>query len=286
MVSGREDRVFNLGIYVLLAGMGITALFPLLYVFSVSVTPFSEVLKNGGYVIIPHSITFAAYQQLFAESQIPSAFKITIMLTVIGTLLNLVLTTLMAYPLSRKGLPGRKLLLYGIVFTFIFNGGIIPTYLVVKNTGLLNSIWAMIIPNVIWSYNVLIMKSFFDNIPEELFDSAKIDGASESRTLWQIVLPLSIPVLLTIALFYAVSHWNELFQAILYVTDRKLLPLQVVVRDILMQTINNTSSADNMVPAVTMQMASVIAASLPLIIVYPFVQRHFTKGMMLGSVKG
>ncbi|MGG1516078.1 carbohydrate ABC transporter permease [Paenibacillus oryzisoli] len=286
MVTGKGERLFNLTINLLLALMGLTALFPLLYVLSVSLTPFSEVLKNGGYVIIPKSITFGAYRQLFSEDQIPSAFKITMIITLLGTFLNVALTTLIAYPLSRQGLPGRKILLAGLILTFIFNGGVIPTYLVVKQTGLLNSLWAMIIPNIIWSYNVLIMKSFFGNIPEELFDSAKIDGAKELRVLWQIVLPLSVPVLLTVSLFYGVSHWNELFQAIMYVTNRNLFPLQVVVRDILMQSSSSLNAADNSVPTVTLQMAAVIIACLPLIVVYPFVQRHFTKGMMLGSVKG
>ncbi|OPH50426.1 ABC transporter permease [Paenibacillus ferrarius] len=286
MVKQKGDVVFNTFVYVLLAVLGAIALVPLLYVFSVSITPYSEVLKNGGYVIIPKSITFEAYKQLFSESTIPRAFRVTIIITVVGTFLNIVLTTLLAYPLSRKGFPGRKYILFAIVFTFIFNGGIIPTYLIVKSTGMLDSLFSMIVPNIIWSYNVLIMKSFFDNLPEELFESAKIDGAKEFRILWQIVVPLSTPVFLTLCLFYAVSHWNEFFQAIMYVSDRNLYPLQVVVRDILMQTLSSMSNTESMVPAVTMQMAAVISASLPIILVYPFIQKYFTKGMLLGAVKG
>ncbi|NBD24738.1 carbohydrate ABC transporter permease [Paenibacillus glycinis] len=286
MVKGTNDRVVNTVVFVILFGCGLAAVFPLLYVLSVSLTPFSEVLKNGGFILIPKSITFDAYRKLLTESNIPSAFKVTVLVTVIGTILNLVVTALMAYPLSRKQLPGRKFFLMMVVFTLLFSGGIIPTYLVVKALGLLDTIWAMILPNLVWSFNVLIMKSFYESLPEELFESARIDGAKEFRILLQIVAPLSIPVTMTIGLFYTVGHWNEFFQAIMYVTDRTLFPLQVVVREILIQTQQPLENVDNMTPGETLQMASVIMASLPIIVVYPFLQKHFTKGMLLGSVKG
>jgi ABC-type sugar transport system, permease component len=252
----------------------------------VSLTPFSEVLRNGGFILIPRSITFDAYRKLLTESNVPQAFGITTFITVVGTLLNLAVTSLMAYPLSRKQLPGRNLFLMLIVFTLLFSGGIIPTYLVVKSLGLLDSVWSMILPNMVWSFNVLIMKSFYETLPEELFESARMDGAKEFRILARIVLPLSVPVSLTIGLFYAVGHWNEFFQAIMYVTDRELFPLQVIVREILIQTQQPLENAENMTPTETLQMASVILASLPIIVVYPFLQKHFTKGMLLGSVKG
>lgn len=286
MVKGLEDRVINAIVYILLLLCGMVAVFPLLYVLSVSLTPFSEVLKNGGFILIPKAITFDAYYKLLTESFIPRAFGVTVVITVVGTLLNLVITALMAYPLSRKQLPGRSFFLMMVVFTLLFSGGMIPTYLVVKSLGLLNSVWSMILPNLVWSFNVLIMKSFYENLPEELFESARIDGAKEFRILWQVVAPLSIPVTLTIGLFYAVGHWNEFFQAIMYVTDRNLFPLQVIVREILIQTQQPMENAENMTPTVTLQMASVIMASLPIIVIYPFLQKHFTKGMLLGSVKG
>lgn len=286
MVKGLEDRFINTLVYVVLGLAGLAAIFPLMYVVSVSITPFSEVLKNGGFILIPRSVTFTAYHKLFTESNIPQAFWITIFITVVGTAVNLVLTGLMAYPLSRKKLPGRKWFLFLVVFTMLFSGGIIPTYLIVKAVGLIDSVWAMILPNAVWSFNVLIMKSFFENLPEELFESARMDGAKEFRILMQIVVPLSIPSLLTIGLFYLVGHWNEFFQAVMYVTDRTLFPLQVVIREILMLTQQPMESAENMLPTETMQMASVVIASLPVITVYPFIQKHFTKGMLLGSVKG
>ncbi|MBP3963093.1 carbohydrate ABC transporter permease [Paenibacillus lignilyticus] len=286
MVKSTNDRIADTVVFLILLACGLAAVFPLLYVLSVSLTPFSEVLRNGGFILVPRSITFDAYRKLIMESNIPRAFGVTVLITVIGTILNMIITSLMAYPLSRKQLPGRNLFLMMVVFTLLFSGGIIPTYLVVKSIGLLDSIWAMILPNLVWSFNVLIMKSFYESLPEELFESARMDGAKEFRILLQIVVPLSVPVTLTIGLFYMVGHWNEFFQAIMYVTDRNLFPLQVVVREILIQTQQPLENADNMTPSETLQMASVILASLPIIMVYPFMQKHFTKGMLLGSVKG
>lgn len=286
MVKSMEDRFINGIVFVILGLAGLAAIFPLMYVVTVSITPFTEVLKNGGFILIPKSITFSAYHKLFTESNIPNAFWVTVLITVIGTIVNLILTALMAYPLSRKALPGRNIFLMMVVFTMLFSGGIIPTYLIVKSLGLIDSIWSMILPNAVWSFNVLIMKSFFENLPEELFESARMDGAKEFRILMQIVIPLSVPSLLTIGLFYMVGHWNEFFQAVMYVTDRTLFPLQVVIREILMLTQQPMENAENMMPTETIQMASVVMASLPIIIIYPFIQKHFTNGMLLGSVKG
>lgn len=286
MVRSFEERLVDTVVYIILGLAGLAAVFPLMYVVSVSITPFSEVLKNGGFILIPQSVTFTAYHKLFTESAIPSAFWVTIFITIVGTAINLVLTALMAYPLSRKALPGRSMFLMLVVFTMLFSGGIIPTYLIVKSLGLIDSVWAMILPNAVWSFNVLVMKSFFENLPEELFESARMDGAREFRILLQLVVPLSVPSLLTIGLFYMVGHWNEFFQAIMYVTDRTLFPLQVVIRELLMLTQQPLENAENMLPTETMQMASVVTASLPIIVIYPFIQKHFTKGMLLGSVKG
>lgn len=286
MVKGLEDRIVNAIVYILLGLAAIAAVFPLMYVVSVSITPFSEVLKNGGFILVPKSVTFSAYGRLFSETGIPRAFAVTVFITVVGTIINLALTALMAYPLSRKLLPGRSIFLFMVVFTLLFGGGIIPTYLVVKQLGLLYSVWSMIWPNAIWSFNVLVMKTFYESLPEELFESARIDGAKEFRILLTIVVPLSVPSMMTVGLFYMVGHWNEFFQAIMYVTDRTLFPLQVVIREILMMTQQPLENADNMLPTETMQMAAVVIASLPIIAVYPFIQKHFTKGMLLGSVKG
>ncbi|GAB3427905.1 carbohydrate ABC transporter permease [Flindersiella endophytica] len=285
MVRGTEDRIVNGVVYTALALVGVLSVFPLLFVVSASLTPYGEVLRNGGYVVIPRHITFDAYEQLLADPAIPRALSVTVFITVVGTLVNMVLTTLMAYPLSRKDLPGRSVFLMVALFTMLFSAGMIPTYLVVKATGLLDTVWAMIVPNAIWVFNVLIMKTFFENIPQDLIEAARIDGAGELRILLQVVLPLSVPVMLTLGLFYAVGHWNEFFQAILYVRDTDLQPLQVVVRNLLARS-QSTENVDAALPLVTVQMAAVVVAALPMVVVYPFIQKHFQKGVLLGSVKG
>ncbi|PYI56270.1 carbohydrate ABC transporter permease [Paenibacillus flagellatus] len=286
MVSNAGDKLFGAFTYAVLALVGLVAVVPLLYVFSVSLTPFAEVLKHGGYVLLPKELTFNAYKKLISTSGIPRSLGVTVFLTVVGTAINLVLTTLTAYPLSRKQLPGRSAFLFMVVFTLLFSGGIIPTYLIVKATGLIDSLWALILPTAISSFNVLIMKSFFEQLPEELFESARIDGAREFRILFRLTAPLSLPVMITVGLFYAVGHWNSFFSAIMYVTDRSLFPLQVVVREILILTQQPLENAEDQVPTVTMQMAAIVFASVPILAVYPFLQKHFTKGMLLGSIKG
>jgi putative aldouronate transport system permease protein len=286
MVRNAGDKWFVGSSYALLALVGLAAVVPLLYVFAVSLTPFAEVLKHGGYVLIPKELTFNAYKKLIGTSTIPRSLLVTVYITVVGTTINLILTSLIAYPLSRKQLPGRRFFLLMVVFTLLFSGGIIPTYLVVKATGLIDSLWALILPTAVSSFNVLIMKSFFEQLPEELFESARIDSAKEFLILFRLVVPLSLPVMITVGLFYAVGHWNSFFSAIMYVTDRSLFPLQVVVREILMLTQQPLENAEDQVPTVTMQMAAVVFASLPVLVIYPFLQKHFTKGMLLGSIKG
>ncbi|GIO13460.1 protein LplC [Cohnella xylanilytica] len=286
MVTGTADKWFNSVVYLILAAVAAASIFPLLYVVSMSLTPYSEVVKNGGFVIVPRSLSFEAYNRIFADPALGRSMLVTVFVTVVGTAVNLLLTTVAAYPLSRRKLQGRSFFLLFIVITMLFNGGLIPTYLIVQSLGLLDSVWALIVPGAIATFNVLVMKSFFENLPEELFESARIDGAQEFRILWQIVLPLSVPSVLTVGLFYMVGHWNSFFSAVLYITDRELYPLQVVIRNMLLLTQSNELQAEVTVPTAAMQMAAVIAGSLPIIAVYPFIQKHFTKGMLLGAIKG
>jgi len=285
MVNGREDRIVNAFVYAALVLVAVAAVFPLLFVISASLTPYSEILRNGGYVIIPQGFTLEAYSQLLSDPAIPRALLVTLFITVVGTAVNMVLTTFLAYPLSRKELPGRKFFTLAVLFTMLFNAGLIPTYLIVQQTGLLDTVWAMIIPSAVAVFNVLVMKAFFERLPEELIDAARIDGAGEFRTLFQIVLPLSIPVMMTIGLFYAVGHWNEFMAAILYVRDQALQPMQVVVRRMLDQS-QSFENVDVVVPTVTLQMAAIVIAAAPMVAVYPFIQKYFQNGVMLGSVKG
>lgn len=286
MVTGIKDRVFDWTVIVILSLFALAIIFPLLYVVSVSLTPYSEVLRNGGFIIIPKKLTFDAYAAFLNDSLIPRAYGVTIYITVVGTFLNLVFTSLMAYPLSKKYLPGRKPLLFFVTLTLLFNGGVVPTYLVVKGTGMINSLWALIIPSVIWTFNLLIVKTFFENLPTELSEAARIDGAGEVRILTRIVLPLSMPVLATVGLFYAVGHWNEFFQAVMYINDNKLKPLQVILRSILASALTPPMDAEDVLPSQSLQMSAVVLSALPILVVYPFLQKYFTQGMLLGSIKG
>ncbi|MDQ0899088.1 MULTISPECIES: carbohydrate ABC transporter permease [unclassified Paenibacillus] len=286
MVRSRQDVIFEMVIITLLAIVGAAAVFPLLFVLSMSLTPYEVVIKNGGFVLLPKEITLFAYDYLFSKPAMPKAFMVNVMITVLGTLVNMILTVLLAYPLSRRNLRGRSLFLFLIVFTMMFNGGLIPTYFAVQSTGLLDTIWAMILPSAVWTFNLLIIKTFMEGLPQELFESARIDGAGEWRVLLQIAVPLSIPAMLTVGLFYVVGHWNEFFQAIMYVQDRDLQPLQVIVREILQATQNENINAEETLPTPTLQMAAVVMASAPVIVVYPLIQKHFTKGMLIGAIKG
>lgn len=286
MVNRGAERYFDIIIYTLLIMVGLASVFPLMYVLSVSLTPYSEVIRNGGFVVIPKQITFEAYRMLFGMDTIPRAFGVTIFVATVGTAINLALSVLLAFPLSRRKLIGRGLFIFMIVFTMMFSGGLIPTYLVVRDTGLLNTIWAMMIPGAISTFNVLVIKTFFENLPEELYESAKIDGAGEMTVLVRLALPLSLPVLMTVGLFYLVGNWNTFFAAVFYITDTKLYPLQMIVRGLLMAADRPEVNVDVTIPSTTLQMASVIAACLPVIVVYPFVQKHLTKGMLIGALKG
>lgn len=284
VISGKNDKIVDAAVYAILFLIAVVCIFPLLYVVSVSFTPMSEVLKNGGFLVIPRAVTLDAYKAVFDQKMIPKAMGVTVFVTVAGTLINMIFTTLMAYALSKKDLPGRKAFVSVVIFTMLFGGGTIPTYLLIKQLGMIGTYWALLIPGAIGTYNMIVMKAFFENLPEDLFESARIDGASEFRILWQIALPLSKAVLMTVMLFYAVGHWETYFAAIMYLPDQKMQTLQVVLRRML--TPNPEMSADTVVPTLTLQMASVVFSSLPIVLVYPFIQKHFTKGMMLGAVKG
>lgn len=284
--SSRADRAFVALMYVLLTLAGIVCLFPLLYVISVSLTPITEVLRSGGFIIIPREVTFSAYKMFLGDARIPSAYKVTAFITIVGTVVNMVLTTLTAYPLSKPYLPGRKWLLLFFLFPMLFTAGVIPTYIIVKAAGLINSLWALILPMAITTYNMTLMRTFFSSMSEELFDASRIDGAGEMRTLLQIALPVSMPILTTITLFYGVSHWNEFFGAIMYITTSSKLPLQVVLKGILLGAEQMQDMAEYSVPTETLKMAAVVLTAAPIVVVYPFIQKYFTQGMLLGAVKG
>ncbi|MBS2969832.1 carbohydrate ABC transporter permease [Metabacillus sp. KIGAM252] len=270
--------------------IGFVMIFPFLYIFTVSFSSLSDFLNND-FLLWPKQWVTDAYEYILSSNNFLRSLGVTVFITVAGTIVNLFFTATMAYALARP-IAGQRFFILFVLFTILFSAGMIPTYLVVKATGLLNSIWSLIIPVAISPFYLIVMRQFFLNIPEELHDAALIDGANEGQVFWKIVLPLSKPALAAFGLFYAVMHWNNYFTGILYLNDPSLWPIQVVLRQIVV--INEPNSAlgstaamlESPPPPETIQMAAILLATLPILLVYPFLQKHFAKGVMLGSVKG
>jgi len=286
----RGERIFEVVNLTFLTLVAVVTVFPMLYVVSVSLTPLDVLAKYGRFQVIPRRVTFEAYRFLFSTGLIPRAFLNSVNITVLGTVINLVLTTLMAYPLSRKYLPGRGFWLAFILIPMLFSGGLVPLFILVRSLGLMNTYWAVVLPLAISSYNTLIMKNFFESLPQEILESARIDGASEFRILVSIVLPLSTPIEATLGLFYAMNHWNGFFYPLMFITDDKLQPLQIILRnilqDILARDLDLILEKFELLPGQTLKMAAVVLSFLPILVVYPWIQRYFTKGLLLGAVKG
>lgn len=285
---GFGEKVFDAVVLLLLGLVTLVVLLPLWYLLVVSVTPFEIWSRTGGSLFIaPSQMTFDGYRQLLTSARLPRAFGVSLFVTTVGTLFNLVVTTLLAYPLSKPSFPLRQPLLLAVIFTMLFSGGLVPTYLVVRDLGLLNSYWSLILPNLVSAFNLLVMKVFFENLPHEIEEAARIDGASDWQLLWRIVLPLSKPILATVGLFYAVGHWNSFFDAILYISDATKHPLQVVLRSILSAgNVNEYVDPGAVIlPQETLRMAAVVLTTLPLLFVYPWLQRHFAAGTLMGGVK-
>jgi putative aldouronate transport system permease protein len=262
---------------------------PFVGVISTSVAPNKQINESGGLVLLPKSVNFAAYESLFAGGVVTQALFVSIFVTVVGTLLSLTVSCLLAYALARPAFTAGRPILLIVLFSMLFSPGIIPTYLTVKGVGLLDSIWALIVPTMISAFNVVVLRAFFMNLPNEITESARIDGAGELKTFTYIVLPLSKAVLSVIGLFYAVAYWNAFFSALLYHNDSKLWPLQLVLRT---YVINDTQlgsaelGTELLPPQASIQMAILVVSIVPILVIYPFLQRHFAKGVLTGAVKG
>ncbi|WP_309120774.1 carbohydrate ABC transporter permease [Paenibacillus sp.] len=285
------DKVVDGVNALLLAVIAVLMLFPFVHIFSVSFSSLRDVLEKD-FILWPTHWVTDAYQTILASRSFVRSLGVTGYVTVLGTAVNLLLTATMAYGLTRN-VTGQRVILLLVIFTLLFNAGMIPTFLIVKETGLMNSIWALIVPSAISSFNLIVMRQFFLSIPSELTEAGLIDGANELRIFTSIILPLSKPSLAAFGLFYAVGHWNKYFEGVLYLNDSAKWPIQVVLRQIVIM--NEATAAlgneammllENPPPPVTIQMAAILLATLPILIVYPFLQKHFAKGVMLGSVKG
>ena len=283
-----KGRIFDVFNYVFLTLIGCMMIFPILHVLAKSFSS-TQAINAGKVILFPIDWTVTNYQVILGDSSIWRAFLVSLFITLVGTLINLIFTASLAYPLSRQEYSFRKVILILILVTMIFQAPLIPNYMIIKNFQLIDSLWVLIIPTAISAYNLFIMRSFFSALPSELIDSASIDGAGELRTMWSIILPLSKPVMATMGLFYAVSHWNSYSSALYYINDRALYPLQLRLREIVLS--NDLGQAGSLLEGVNevspagVQMAVIIVSVVPIIIVYPFLQKYFIKGMLIGSIK-
>lgn len=290
-LRSRDDKLFDAVVYIIAAVLLILVGYPLLFVISASFSNPVDVVE-GRVWLLPEGFTLEPYLRVFENEKIWKGYANTIFYAAAGTLINLVMTVLAAYPLSRKDLPGQQFLMFFVTFTMFFSGGLIPTYLLVKSLGITNTIWAMLLPGAIATYNLIVMRSFFQNsIPYELQESAWMDGCTFFRMLWSVILPLSKPILAVMVLFYGVGHWNAYFNALIYLKDRDLYPLQLILREILIlnqddMAVGDAGMAERVMMAESIKYSVIIVSSVPVLLLYPFIQRYFVKGVMIGSIKG
>lgn len=284
----KPSTVLSIAKFVVVATITIAIIVPMLVVVSTSLASPEQLTAAGGYVLFPTDPTLEAYRTIFSSPLVYRALMVSTFVTVVGTLLALAVTTCMAYALSRPVIGGRFMLM-SIIFTLFFAPGLIPMYLMIKQLHLLNSIWSLILPGLFAGFNFIVMRSFFMGIPQELLEAARIDGANDFRILLTIVLPLSKAVLAVIALFYAVGFWNSFFNAMLYISDTSLWPIQMVLRSYVIQGTSLTADqlgVQQAPPPQSIKMAVVVVALAPIVIVYPFLQKYFSKGVITGAVKG
>ncbi|KKI89479.1 sugar ABC transporter permease [Bacillus sp. SA1-12] len=284
------ERIFDYGNTIFLTILSIVTLYPLVYVLFASLSDPAYVAQLRGIMLAPKGFTLDAYKMVFTNPMISTAYLNTLFYVIVGTTVNIFLTSLGAYALSRKNVMWKNVIMFLIVFTMFFEGGIIPLYLLVNEIGMLDSRWALILPTAVSAFNLIIMRTAFQAIPESLEESARIDGANDFTILFKIVLPLSMPVVAVMLLFYGVYHWNSWFHAMIFIQDRELFPLQLILREILIA--NDTSnmmtgvgSADAMPIGETIKYATIIIATVPILLLYPFLQKYFVKGVMIGGIK-
>lgn len=287
-VRKRKFTVGKFFLYLILTLLVFVCVYPFLNVLAYSFSGYNAVL-SGKVTFYPIDFTISAYQQIIGKQQMWKAMSTTVFVTFMGTGVGLLLTTFAAYALSRDTLPGQKILLGLILFTMYFSGGIIPTFLVVKQLGMYDSLTSLYIPQAMSVFNFIVMRNFFRQLPESLEEAARIDGASDIQVFFKIVIPLSVPIIATIALFYAVQYWNNYFDALLYIQDPDKYTLQLRLRSLLFADELNSGGASEseiQVMSQSLKMACVAVSTIPILVVYPWLQKYFVKGVMLGAVKG
>lgn len=281
-------KAFDLANTIFLFIFVVICLYPFYYVLISSFSDSYKLITKGGLLLYPVGFNINAYIAVFKNPAILQGYQNTLFILVVGVIFNLLLTSLAAYVLARKGVFWNKAIMIFIVITMYFQGGLVPNYLNIQDLGLYNTIWSLIFPVAINTFNLIIMRTGFMGIPETLYEAADLDGANDYYILFNIVIPLSMPIIAVIALYYGVAHWNSWFQATMYIRDKSILPLQVILREILI--LNETSSMESGDSAInigeTIKSATIIVSTLPILFIYPFLQRYFVKGIMVGAVKG
>ncbi|EGG36046.1 carbohydrate ABC transporter permease [Paenibacillus sp. HGF5] len=285
------EKLFDMFNYALLTIITLCTLYPLIYVLFASLSDPTRYMQHSGILWKPLDMTLNAYRLVFDNPMIIQGYMNTFLIVSGGLVLNITLTAFGAYALSRKGLRYRKQLMLFIVFTMFFSGGLIPLYFTVKGLELTNTLWSLIIPQAISAFNLIIMRTAFEAVPDSLEESAKIDGANEFVILFRIMMPLCMPVIAVMLLYYGVSHWNSWFQAMIYLQDRSLYPLQLVLRELLLlndasSMASGASGGEVAVIGETLKHATIIVATVPILLVYPFLQKYFVKGALIGAIKG
>ena len=290
MKQSPGEKIFGVFNVIFLAVIAMLCLYPFLYTVSISFSSAAEASRDGLH-LYPRDISLTSYKMVLTNPNIVTGYINSIIRTVLGTLLTVTASCIAAYPLSRREMPHRALITFIIVFTMLFGGGMVPGYLLIKNLGFINTIWALVIPGMLGAFNIIIVKNFFQSLPESLVESARMDGAGEWRILFHIFIPLSKPVLATVALWSAVGHWNAWFDALLYITDDRKQVLQTFLQRIVIESgtqmmeLGITDTSVLQFTGETIKAATIIVTILPIICVYPFVQKYFVKGIMLGGVK-
>lgn len=287
MVGEKKITFFGIINALILISIGVIILYPILYIVAISFSDTTYIVQ-GKVLLWPKGFNIDAYIDILSKNRVPKAYLNTIIYTSLGTFINLLMTAVAAYPLSRTKFFGRKFFMMAIVLTMFFNGGMIPTYVVIQSFGMIDTIWAIVIPNAIWTIELLILKSFYENMSESIRESAIMDGASEVRILFSIIIPLSKPALASIGLFYFMGHWNSYFIPMIYLHDATKFPLQVVLRDMLIFATNESEGLIDKAALApeAIKNATIVISMIPVLIIYPFAQKYFAQGVMLGSEKG
>ena len=286
-----KDKLFDICNTMFMVLLMIVMVYPLWHALMASLSDSNKLLAHEGLLLWPQKFTVAAYKMVAKNPNIITGYANTIFVVVIGTILSTFVTALGAYCMSRKPFPHKRLIMFMMLFTMYFSGGMIPRYLLINNTlGLGNTIWVLILPNLVTTYNLVVMRTGFEAIPDSLVESAQIDGASHFRILFRIIIPVALPSMAVVILFYAVSYWNAWFDACIFINEREKFPLQVILREILLQnsteSMSGGESGDKAAIAESIRYATIMVATVPVLVIYPFVQKYFVKGAMVGAVKG